>query len=237
MRVHGSGVMVLLLALGCAQEGALRPAPTALSLTADASTIVGEAHGVRLLANGSSWESYPKDLDDHLTPVELVLENRSGRPLNVRLRHFALVGEARHEALSQAAMDQFFSTRATRIQAPPPHTGQRLPNTPLAVGGHPSDGADRTYTRTNGTNDVRYAGPPCISCMPPAHGLTEPSADMVRQAFHEGAVPDGGTQAGFLYFPPLDAREGQVQVQLQATLEDARTGEAFGTLSLPLQIR
>jgi hypothetical protein len=58
---------------------------------------------------------------------------------------------------------------------------------------------------------------------------------MVRQALPQGTLEPGGTVTGFLYFQDVSEREGSVT--LQARLVDARTGEQFGTLSIPFGVR
>jgi hypothetical protein len=58
---------------------------------------------------------------------------------------------------------------------------------------------------------------------------------MLRQALPEGTLEEGGSVTGFLYFQDVSEREGRVT--LQARLVDARTGEQFGTLSIPFDVR
>jgi hypothetical protein len=57
---------------------------------------------------------------------------------------------------------------------------------------------------------------------------------MLRRALPEGTLEDGGALDGFLYFQDVGEREGRVT--LEARLVDARTGEQFGTLSIPFQV-
>jgi hypothetical protein len=58
---------------------------------------------------------------------------------------------------------------------------------------------------------------------------------MLRRALPEGTLEPGGTVTGFIYFQGVSEREGSVT--LQARLVDARTGEQFGTLSIPFGVR
>lgn len=234
MRTRWLGVAVLLLTTGCAYKGTLRPAPSAQPLTDSDTTVMAEAHGVRLLAAGSSWTGYPRDLDRRLTPVEVRLENHSGRPLNVRFEHFALVGEASHAALPPRATDGTFTTHPASFPHPNTYaTGRGMRGSPLArqsmEGGK---SLDLTYSPSNGATPS--AGPPCISCMPPSYALVLPTADMLKQSLREGPLAHEGTRTGFLYFEELGGHERQVE--LRATLVDANTGEAFGTLSIPFEV-
>jgi hypothetical protein len=58
---------------------------------------------------------------------------------------------------------------------------------------------------------------------------------MLEQALPEGTLEAGGRVEGFLYFQGVAERESQVV--LQARLVDGRTGEPFGTLDIPFQVR
>jgi hypothetical protein len=61
-----------------------------------------------------------------------------------------------------------------------------------------------------------------------------PTPDMLRLAFREGPLEDTRVREGFLYFK--EAMLAERQVTLQARLVDARTGEEFGTLSIPFEV-
>ncbi|MGZ3461836.1 MAG: hypothetical protein ACXU86_25365, partial [Archangium sp.] len=61
-----------------------------------------------------------------------------------------------------------------------------------------------------------------------------PTRDMVRKALPEGTLDTGGTLSGFLYFQSVSPQEGRVTLQVR--LVDARTGEQFGTLSVPFDV-
>jgi len=88
MRTRGLWVVALGLIAGCIPEARLQPLPEARPLAGDTSAAVAEAHGVRLVADGAAWDGYPKNLERRLTPVEVRLENHSGRALSIRYELF-----------------------------------------------------------------------------------------------------------------------------------------------------
>jgi hypothetical protein len=75
-----------------------------------------------------------------------------------------------------------------------------------------------------------FYGSPYVYCDEPL-----PTRDMVEQALPEGTLENGGTVAGFLYFHDVSDRERQVL--LQARLVDASTGQPFGQLTIPFEVR
>jgi hypothetical protein len=60
---------------------------------------------------------------------------------------------------------------------------------------------------------------------------TLPTQDMIEQALPEGAVAEGGSISGYVYFQMPEGREPQVTFEM--TLVDAQNGEAFGTVRIP----
>src|SRR5207248_9956667 len=60
-----------------------------------------------------------------------------------------------------------------------------------------------------------------------------PIQDMLSEAIPEGAVQDGGTVSGFVYFHSVTSRESAVQFQMN--LVDASDGTAFGVIIIPFQ--
>jgi hypothetical protein len=230
--------LAALLAVGCLSETRLQPLPSAPTTRSGA--VTAEELGVRLVADGDAWKGSPSHLERLVTPVEVRLENQSGRPLRIQYVHFALVGDSRFQ---YAALSPF----QLREDGP-------------AVGGSGFDvgvGTGRPWGVRPGPFASSYGGGPWGprgSHAPwydplydpwydPFHGpyghgrASEPlpSRDMLRQALPEGTLENGGTLTGFLYFQDVSEREGRVT--LQARLVDANTGEQFGTLSIPFDVR
>jgi hypothetical protein len=236
MNARGLGVVALLVAGACIPETRLQPRPEARALAGDTSAAVAEVAGVRLIADGAAWNGHPANLERRLTPVEIRLENHSGRPLSLQYEYFDLVGESRfrYAALSPLRLDE--ATRDT---------------SPLCVAGYsPGYGNWRgTWNRHRGWGrpspwrrpwwpspyydpfyDPFYGPPAHVRCEEPL-----PTQDMLEQALPEGTLEDGGIVSGFLYFQGVAERERQVT--LLARVVDAHSGEPLGELSIPFQVR
>lgn len=226
----------LVLAAGCVTETTLQPLPTAPTI--QAGSVVAEEQGVRLVANGASWRGTPSNLERIVTPVQVRIENHSGRPLRLNYESFVLVGSSRfqYSALSPFELHEegLAAVGGSGVDG----------DAGLSVGfgswwgwgpwasslaytsGRPwgPDWGDPWYDPFYGPYSARYRAPEPL-----------PTRDMVRQALPEGLLEDGGAITGFLYFQNVSEREGQVT--LQARLVDARTGEQFGTVSIPFDVR
>ena len=163
---------------------------------------------MRLIADGTAWKGSPRDLERRLTPVELRVENRSGRTLSIRYSHFDLVGASKfhYAALSPMLMQEANEQSPTCVASymPGPYRGigaawdrrywryrQRAwwPNPYYDPFFHPFYGP---------APDVR-----CEERLP-----TQEEHDGSRTA--QGTLEEGGTVSGFLYFQGVGDRERQV---------------------------
>ena len=61
-----------------------------------------------------------------------------------------------------------------------------------------------------------------------------PDREVLRQALPEGVLEPGGTAQGFLYFR---SKEPGVAVEFLYALIDASSGQTFGTVSIPFNVR
>ncbi|QRK10324.1 hypothetical protein JQX13_09645 [Archangium violaceum] len=230
----------LLLAAGCVSQTTLQPLPT--TPTTQAGSAVSEAEGVRLVANGAAWRGNPSNLENIVTPVQVRIENQSGRALRIDYDHFVLVGDSRFEYSALAP----FELREEGLSAV---GGSGVDgNVALGVGIGSSWGWGPGPLRSSygwgrwgwgpgwygpGWYDPFYGPYYGSYAWRPPEPL--PTRDMVRKSLPEGTLETGGTLTGFLYFQNVSEREGHVT--LQARLVDARTGERFGTLSIPFVVR
>lgn len=234
MRTHWLGLVTLLVTVGCTHEGKLRPQPGAVPLTEDENAAVTGAQGVRLVAYGSSWKGQPADLERQFTPVQIRLENHSGRPLRVEYKSFELDAKEVFVARSPQALGDILSARATRFRparpayVPPPTSPNR--RDPQAVA------SDRGNTYTGRGYEVAPFNPvPCHTCPSLFAASAVPSPDMLQQALPEGPLESGQDREGFVFFEqPL---LGVDKATLQVKLVDASTGEQFGMLSVPFEVR
>lgn len=229
MRTRGLWVLAIGLIAGCLPEARLQPLPGGKSPAGDTSIAVTEAHGVRLIADGDGWDGYPKNLERRLTPVEVRLENHSGRALRVRYEHFDVEGATRfhYAAIPPLSLDE------NSDGSEPICTASAWPRD-YRWGWYGRGWEARPYRPWWSTPLYDPYYDPFFS---PQHMRCEqplPSKDMLEQALPEGTLENGGSVAGFLYFQNVSEREKQVT--LQAQLVDARTGEPFGSLSIPFQV-
>jgi hypothetical protein len=237
MRARGRigllGAVVVVALAGCIPEPQLRPPPDARSPAGEPSAVVADAAGVKLVADGAAWKGNPGNLERRLTPVEVRVENNSGRTLSIEYRLFDLVGASRfhYAALSPLLMKEANEAGPTCVAGyvPRPYwsvgatwgprRGWRYPQRAW----WPNPYYDPFY-------DPFYGPRTYVRCEEPL-----PTQDMMDRALPEGTLETGGTVSGFLYFQGVGDRERQVI--LQAQLVDAKTGEPFGELSIPFQVR
>lgn len=241
--------LALLAALLCSSVGCVVeqrvPVGTSLSVAAPVPAPVSsfsELSGVRVWAM-TAWEGQPARLEERLTPVRVTLENRSGHPLHVGYGDFTLVGGSgfRYSALPPFPVHQPVSEvgrpvatladfhparpvgppRAPRPMYPSPHFRVAHPYVPFfplfLVWPHVWAVNVVTTQRVYETWPVEL-----------------PSDDMRDRALPEGALDDGGTVTGYLYYP-YTGREPSLA--LYVALADAVTGASLGTTHLPLTPR
>lgn len=234
MRKHWLGLVTLVVTTaGCMHEGKLRPQPGVGPVTEDGSAAVTGVQGVRLVAYGSNWTGSPSDLEHHFTPVQIRLENHSGRPLSIQYKRIELDANGAYRARTPQDLGAILATRATRY-APPRPTYIPPPTPPTRMSG-PSARADgNTYTG-RGYEVPPMSPVPCTTCASLIGISNVPTPDMVQMALPEGPLADGQEREGFVYFEqPL---LGVDKATLKVTLVDARSGEPFGTLSVPFEVR
>jgi hypothetical protein len=227
----------LLLAAGCVTETKLQPSP--LAQTTQGGAAVAEAEGVRLVADGDAWKGRPSYLERVVTPVEVRIENQSGRPLRIEYEYFALEGGSRFQ---YAALSPF-ELRDEGLGV----GGSGDVRMHMGVGSSPWGWRSGPFLGSHGWGpwsrgwhdpfydpwyDPFFGGPYASGYWNPPEPL--PTRDMLRRALPEGTLEPGGTLTGFLYFQDVSEREGSVT--LQARLVDARTGEQFATLSIPFGV-
>ena len=245
MRPWWPALAALLLAAGCLSETKLQPLPA--TPTTAAGRAVAEAHGVRLVAEPNVWKGRPSHLESLVTTVRVRLENQSGRPLHISYEHFELVGGSR---FSYAALSPF---EVQREELAVGGSGPYWPSFGVGLGGYWGGRPGLGYPWSPLPWDDpfyhppfhrpfwdpwwgSYYGPfyPPYGYYPPRTVEALPTRDMLRRALPEGSLEDGGTVSVFLYFQDVGERE--TRVTLQARLVDARTGQPFGTLSIPFRV-
>jgi hypothetical protein len=234
MRTYWLGLIALLLTAGCTHDGNLRPRPGAVPLTENGTAATLTEQGVTLVAYGSSWKGVPHDLGRHFTPVEIRLENHSGRTLSIRYDDFVLDGRKHYVARNPNELGQLLAGK--NITYSPRQNTYRDPartyqaQTGGATRAQPTH--DTSYPSSNSIPS--YRAPPCYTCTAQLEAAALPTPDMLRQAFSEGPLEEGQIRKGFLYFEePLQLDDA---VTLKVTLVDEGTGEPFGSLSIPFEV-
>jgi hypothetical protein len=83
-----------LLLSGCAVLPPLRAAEPAQAVAGDVASATEVRGGLRLTARPGDWRGWPADLEGHLTPVAVLIENRTGGPIEIGPEDFTLVTAA-----------------------------------------------------------------------------------------------------------------------------------------------
>jgi hypothetical protein len=235
MRTYWLGLAALLFTVGCTHDGKLRPQAGAVPLTENGTAATLTEQGVTLVAYGSSWKGAPHTLERYFTPLEIRLENHSGRPLSIRYADFELDGQKSYVAREPNELGRILASRSISYRASQNQYGISGARTYQAQSG----GTTRMQPKYDTTYPTRGSTPsskptPCYTCTTMADVGALPSPDMLQQAFTEGPLEDGQIRKGFLYFEePLRLDD---HVTLKVKLVDAATGEPFGSLSVPFDV-
>jgi hypothetical protein len=221
----GIGRWVWLLGIGgwlsCAPVFTLAPAPGAQRVPGQAQAAEQHVQGINLRVNGAAWPGSPT-VQELLTPLQLSIANSSGRSLRLRYDAFALAGPT-----------------GFRLTPLPPY--QVISQAPSEVI-NPSFYYDHFFVAPPYSRHYfgvpPWAGPFPYDPLyyPNFYGYwpyTLPTREILQQAIPEGVVEDGGRVTGFLYFQRLN--RSWTEVSFQAELVDAKSGESFGKISIPLQ--
>ena len=195
--------LVALMASGgaCAKQPVLLPTSGYTSAIGRSSLAVESRSGVTVTADGSVWDSSPKNLATEVTPVWVTLSNATGRPLRIQYDEFSLRGasSAIYAALSPYVLPASGSTEV------------------LAV----PDGGDFDKFEVAAYLAPFYPWLP-VWVGPLPHGpfmhsvawrASLPTASMLDRALPEGVLENGGTASGYLYFQKVSAEESKVTFQ------------------------
>lgn len=223
----GIAFVLAIIGAGCAPKTQFVPAPTARTLANKHEVAVAQTAGVRMEADGKAWSGEPANLDAAIAPIKVSITNSSGRPLRIRYKDFSLASGVGFTAAALPPMKITGSVPGETVAVTSPFygwSGYRL--APYYWPWYPGHSLwygpfawDFPYYTTY------YAQWP----------VALPTEDMVRRAIPEGVLNSGGRVEGFLYFPQVP--EGAEQATLSADLIDARTGQQFGTIEIPFDVK
>lgn len=219
------GIFIAVAALGLAACGAhqtaeLSPATSARTVWRQPDRAVAQESGVRITADPQAWGARPADLDRTMTPVQVTIQNRSGKPLRLSYDEFVLVT---------------------------PDGKEYQPESPFRIDGSERPIATPMLDYDRFAVAPRYAPfYPGVEVWPdsitPAEQVTSnrwtttwsdplPTDEMLSLALPEGVLKPGGKVAGFVYFPKVDASAGRVE--FRADLDNAETGGQVATIAIP----
>lgn len=184
------------------------------------------AAGVRVRADPAAWSGKPRHLARHITPIEVTIENHSGRPLQVCYKDFALV-----------------SGTGFRYAAIPPYNiKSAAPPAPIRQPRFASEAffVAPFYTPYYGDYVNVWLGSFDLDSKYYAENYSRwaaslPSRDMLEMAVPEGVLQPNGRLSGFLYFPEL--ARGTREISFVATLIDAANMQSFGQLSVRFAVK
>jgi hypothetical protein len=237
---------------GCATTPVLKPAPGDTLVSGMPNVAQAEAAGVRVLVAGDVWKGDPSNLGELFTPVQVTIENHSGKAVRVSYPDFKLSGSS---GFVYAAIPPM-SAKGVISQVEP---GQRTASVRLASY-EPETTSNRSgrieLARWEHRYDHdRFFVAPHFSPFYPAWGVWPyaypydpfyydtlytywperlPTQDMLSQALPEGVVQDGGRIVGFVYFQGVGKRESSVTFSMG--LVDATNGQSFGQASIPFSV-
>jgi hypothetical protein len=89
----GSAMLFTLIfsTCGCAAKHAVLVPATNAILAPQPNSAQGSSQGVSIQLRANGWDDDPKTLDMELVPMEITIQNDSGRPLAIRYEDFALI--------------------------------------------------------------------------------------------------------------------------------------------------
>ena len=181
----------------CATEPQLLPASGHKSSIGRRTLAVESRSGVTVTADGSVWDSSPKNLPTEVTPVWVTLHNGTGRSLRVQYDEFTLRG---------ASGAIYVALAPYVLRGSPSRPAFEVPD-----GGYFDKFKVAAYLAPFYPWLPVWSGPlphgPSIQSVAWRAGW--PSADMLDRALPEGVLENSGTASGFLYFQKVDVRESR----------------------------
>lgn len=231
------GAALFPLALSaCVHQASLKPDPSAQSLPGNPQTALAEAGGVRVLASGESWKTQDSQSSDRLTPIEIRVENHSGRTLQISHEDFSLNGDTGTSYGAIAATpgnEQIGKTRLSSL-APDARYQRMSIYVPVTATCDQQRLVDAPYLAYS------YAGPtPPVGLQPYVPEAYDAACrsktpQTLAGALPEGTLPDGATTSGIVYFQGLGKRESSVR--LNVSLVDSSNRQPLGQVSIPLSV-
>jgi hypothetical protein len=248
----------------CATTPVLKPAPGDTLAPGLPNVAEATVSGVRVLVAGDAWKGDPSNLGELFTPVQVTIQNSSGKDLRVSYADFQLSGSSGFKYAAIPPMSAKGQISQTVSVARP--NFQLAFYQPLSSKPHLLDEA-QLGTNTDLRDRVQLVAwehrydhdhflvAPHFAGYYPGWGVWPysypydpffydslyaywpeqlPTQDMLSQALPEGAVQNGGKVSGFVYFQGVGKRESSVNFTM--SLVDATNGQSFGQVSIPFAV-
>jgi hypothetical protein len=89
----GSAMLLALIfsTVGCAAKRVVLVPAANATLAPQTNSAQGSSQGVSVQLRTTAWDDDPKTLDKDLVPIEITIQNDSGRPLAIRYEDFAII--------------------------------------------------------------------------------------------------------------------------------------------------
>lgn len=227
----GLTLLSMVLIVGCSSRSALVPGPGAEVAQGNTLAAISTVDKVHMQVDADAWTGQQVILQK-ITPLKVIIENNSGKPLKIEYRDFALT-----------------DLKGKRYSALPPYGIKGTVEKPTLVESYPPIySPDFDY-------DGFWVAPYYASIYPDIPDWDEPfdfdpwyydqyytywrsirlpTEQMLKRVLPAGVLDSGGHVTGFLYFQEVNP--GEKDVTFTANLVDAKTGEIFGTISIPFKV-
>jgi len=222
----------LIFAAGCARQTVLRPGPDADEVSWMEQAAVEEVDDVRIVAQVDTWPGDP-DVETHVTPVRVVVENDSDQPVRLRYQEFALIAAdgSRFAALPPYAVEGEVTDR-TIVEHPQPMSDPMFEYRRFTVASYTGP----VYP-TLGKYEGRFVYDPYYYHYYQDYWVDYelPTVTMLEHAIPEGVIAPDGRVAGYLYFEPVPPE--QSKVRFRADVVNASNGQMLGEVSIPFVVK
>ena len=217
--------LVALVMSGCGQQD-IRPATGEIAALEPA--VESSSAGVTIVAQ-PGWIAEP-DIASLVTPIRLIVENESGRPVRFRYGNLYLVDETGeiYPALPPFEIDAAFGQPLVAPHYQPFATpGFVYRDFEIASFYEPLYPRIPIFGRRFFFDPIFYE-----RTYPYWTNTGLPTEDMLEAALPEGVLYQGGMVSGFTYFAPIPPETGELRLHMD--LVDASSGFVFGAISMPL---
>jgi len=218
---------VMGLCIACSHQATLQPAKSANLVLGIEDGARAEQDGITLTAISRSWVGRD-DVKKEITPLRVMIENRSEHSVQIKYSNFDLVAQNGQRFAALPPLQIEGEVVATVITPVDPYwTGIEYEVAPY-------------YGPLYGDRALVWQGPFMYDYAyydeyyPMWTTLELPTAEMLRYALPEGTLKPKGRVDGFLYFQKVtdDAK----RVVLHATLVDSAGEQPSTTLTVPFDV-